>query len=109
MLLLAETSLSFLDKTDEEILESLDQDGNGRISKQEMTNFLVSEGLMNAGMEISDELWKAVTGGENELIIEQSAGNIGNRFGFLVILSVVAAIAASMPQECGRQPCDWKE
>ena len=64
---------------------------------------------MNAGMEISDELWKAVTGGENELIIEQSAGNIGNRFGFLVILSVVAAIAASMPQECGRQPCDWQK
>ena len=81
--------MHFLDKTDEDILQSLDQDGNGRISKQEMTNFLVSEGLMNAGMEISDELWKALTGGENELVIEQSAGNIGNRVVGLLLIGLL--------------------
>merc|ERR1711973_413174 len=68
------------DKTDEEILQSLDQDGNGRISKQEVTNFLESEGLINAGMEISDELWKALTGGEIEIEFDQSAGNTEDRW-----------------------------
>ena len=44
---------------------------------------------MNAGMEISDELWKALTGGENELVIEQSAGNIGNRVVGLLLIGLL--------------------
>ena len=65
--------------TDEEILESIDQDGNGKISKEEVTNFLVWEGLINAQVEISDELWKALTGGEIEIEFDQSAGNTEDR------------------------------